>query len=200
MDAPTTKTRSQKKTRLLGCLTAIVSLLALSGLLVVWGHYERQRSRAEFERHRQRFQETEFARIKSGDSQATVYGPELILMLTSDAQCIKNVTFLYFFMTDLSDARYSSTRRLVNVRGIGFYDCTSADILLEAIAGMPSIESLSFEGTGVSNSGIHSFATFPNLRITRFQDVMEQRTIDLVKETVPRVNIEAPYRAEEARK
>lgn len=169
-------------------------------LLVAWGHYERQWSREELERLQQRLRDEQFARIKSGDSQATVYGPELILMLTSDAQCIKNVTSVYFFMTDLSDARYSSTRRLVNVREIGFYDCTSADIVLAAIAGMPSIESLSFEGTGVSNSGIHSFATFPNLRIIRFEQVMEQRTIDLVKKTVPRVKIVAPYRAEETRK
>jgi hypothetical protein len=110
-------------------------------------------------------------------------------MLADDPDCVRNVTSLRFSMSDLSDFRFKRTRDFHQLRGIIFYDCRNTDNVLEAISGMPTIITVYFEVSDVTEEGIRLLATLPNLKEVEFEQVMPPGEIGLLRKLLPNVEL-----------
>jgi hypothetical protein len=79
------------------------------------------------------------------------------------------------------------------VKRIVFYSCGGADDLLHAMKGMPSVEDLYFEVSGLSDDGVRVLGTFPNLKKVHFEQVIDREREKLLRDTLPGVEVEIPY-------
>ncbi len=169
-------------------VAGFVSFCGIIALLIGLGH---QNSLAEFERNQRRRESESFQAIKSGESQVTVsQSSKVLFMLADDPECIRNLTSVYFFMTDLSDPSFSVTTKLSNVNDIGIYDCQGVTAFIKSIKGFPSINSVYFESVTIDDDLLIALASFPNLKKVRFEQLLNEHQIELLSQTLPDALIE----------
>ena len=121
----------------------------------------------------------------------------LLPMLANDPECVANTRTLCFSMVRIApeDARYVA--RLANVKDIVFYDCTSADAVLEHACSLP-IESLFFEGASVSPDSLRNLSNFPKLTNVHFEWELHPDDIVILKTLPSHITVEFPPPTENA--
>jgi hypothetical protein len=103
-------------------------------------------------------------RIKRGDVHCLVQPePDSIDALLADADCAANVSELYLG-GDISDERLGRLRELPNLRSVVLLFADNADVFLERLQGMTTVEELDLEYTWPSRHGIEVIGSFPNLK------------------------------------
>jgi hypothetical protein len=188
VDSPATRPSSSRP---FPWLHLVAGSILFSGLIAFLLYLEHQRSIAEFQRAQQRRESESFQKVKSGESQVTVYGtPEVLMMLANDPECIRNLTSIYFFIADLSDPRYTITNKLSNVDDIGIYDCQGVTEFLKSIKGMPSVKSIYIESVRLDDEILTSLDSLPNLNKVRFEQLLNEHQIELLSKALPEALIE----------
>jgi hypothetical protein len=182
---------SSGRGRLVAAATVALVLVGLGSAV----YLVLQSDQREFDRRQAVRRSESVEKVRAGDdgSGITIFDPLLLEMLASDTDCVANLTTLCFSMADLSSREVASAGKLVNVKKIVFYSCHGADDVLTAMQGLPSVEELYFEVSGISDDGVRRLAAFPNLRNVRFEQVIDEQREDLLRETLPGVVIEIPY-------
>jgi hypothetical protein len=176
------------------CLAMAGVLVAVLGLMV-WGLIAgSERDQQEFEKRQAVRRQDCVAEVKSGDDGSGIFvdSPILVEMLANDPDCIANLTTLYFSMAELDDARIAAISKLTNLKTIGFYDCQGMDAVATAIEGMPSIERIWYEGGGFTDDGVKSLATLPNLKRLEIEWGVDSTYEELLRSTLPNVEIKLP--------
>jgi hypothetical protein len=188
VDSPATRPSSSRP---FPWLHLVAGSILFSGLIAFLLYLEHQRSIAEFQRAQQRRESESFQKVKSGESQVTVYGtPEVLMMLANDPECIRNLTSIYFFIADLSDPRYTITNKLSNVDDIGIYDCQGVTEFFKSIQGMPSVTSVFIESVRLDDGLFNALASLPNLKKVRFEQLLAENQIELLSKALPEALIE----------
>ena len=114
---------------------------------------------------------------------------EAIPALAADDLCCQQVTRLNFsiLLEPLEEPfDLSPIRKLANLRYMYFY-CGDSFPVLQAAAGMESLEELNFELCGSSPEEIELLTTFPNLKKVTYSQCMSQEEIDKLHELLPQV-------------
>ena len=173
----------------LGCAT-IAALIC--GAVLLATRYAREQSRLAFEREQAQRRQEAFEKVRSGDHNIFVDDAELLQMLANDAECVKNLTEVVFFMADLTPEYAEHIARLTNVRSIGFYDTDGADYILQHAGELP-IEELSFETTPLSDDSLRNLSKFSKLREVHFEQVLDRDAIAILETLRPEVAVRIPY-------
>jgi hypothetical protein len=140
-------------------------LLGLIGF-VVTGFLLRQDYReAEYRKSRERMND-EIAKIEQGKSVCLVSPDPRFLedLVTEHPSCVAKTTRVQLLEIDVSDKRFCRLTQFSNLKDIYFRDVSGADTFLKHIQGMPSVESLWFFGTSVSDEGFRAAAKLPHLK------------------------------------
>jgi hypothetical protein len=175
-----------------GCLLAALVLVVL---LVGGGvalYLKARDSRRRFEEHQAAHRQEEFDKVKAGDDGRGIFvflEPKLTEMLASDPDCIANLKVLHLVSVDTSGPESAAAAKLVNVREVGFYG-GNADPILAAMKGSPALEAVNFEVSGLSDEGVRTLATFPNLKKVLFQQIVAPEREVMLRKTLPGVVIE----------
>lgn len=172
---------------------AVMVAVVVVGALVSFAFLVRQQSLAEFARQQQQRRMRAVEAVRAGRTDVSVSDGELMAMLADDADCVKRITVIVFFMADLGDSRFTRVREFNNARELGFYDCRNADSVIAVAKEMSTVESLYFEVTRISDGSMQALAEFPQLKKVRFEQVMPDATIDELKKSLPHVDVEAPW-------
>jgi hypothetical protein len=168
-------------------LLAIALPFAVSYLL--------EQSRLNIERRRAQWRQKWFDDVKNGDTQAMVMDSELLPMLANDPECVANLESLYFSCVTIAPEDAKHVARLTNVKDIGFYDTSGADVILDHAGGLP-IESLFFECSPVSHDSLRALSEFSKLQKVHFEQGMSPDEIAILKELRPEIVVEIPYPSE----
>lgn len=177
-----------------------LAFLALALGLLVWAIIvEGDREHKEFEKRQTARRQAYVAEVKAGGdgSRISVDSPLLVEMLANDPGCIANLTTLNFSMAELDDPRIASIKKLTNLKSLGFYCCPGMDSLALAIEGMPSIEKIWCEGERFTPAGVKSLAKLPNLRRVEFTWHVEPEYEEMLRSTLPGVEIISPLPEDE---
>ena len=136
----------------------------------------------------------DLAAIKAGQAdEIFVYEAELLEMIAADPQAMASATTLVFSSADFADQRFSAVADLKALRNVAINASKNADALLAHMRGMESVEKLYVEQSPVSFRGISALATLPNLKHVRFEQPVSARHAELLKKTLPKVNLRLPY-------
>lgn len=182
-------TDNSGRQRLLGCCYMLLFVVAVLSILV-YGCYRSEIERmADLDQRTDKMRQELFEKVKHGNSTPWVLDAELLSMLADDPDCVRNVTSLQFSMSDLSDSRFRRTREFHQLRGINFYDCRNTDNVLEAVNGMPTIITVYFEVSVVTEDGIRLLATLPNLKKVQFEQIMPPSEVGLLRKLLPNVEL-----------
>lgn len=168
--------------------------------LLVWVvTLDDEREHEEFETRQTARRQAYVAEVKAGSdgSRMSVDSPILVEMLANDPDCIANLTTLQFSMAELDDPRIASINKLTNLESLSFYCCRDMDAVAMAIEGMPSVESLWCEGERFTAAGVKSLATLPNLKRVEFTWHVEPAYEEMLRSTLPGVEIVLPPPEEE---
>ncbi|XZE36360.1 hypothetical protein SH501x_001926 [Pirellulaceae bacterium SH501] len=178
-----------------GCVTALVAMTAIVGLLVVGIPYIRERQRLSFERQKSVWRQRAFDRVKNGDHRASIMDSKLLPMLASDADCVANLNELDFAMTEIMDEDAKFVSQLSNVRTLFFYDTRGADLVLENARDLPIVK-MGFEMARLRKESLRSLSDFPKLKELHFEHVMFPNEIAILETLPPRITVRVPYLAE----
>lgn len=179
--------------RAIAIALVLVFIGLMAYLLVQATHQNRHRLRE----HEAMVQLEDFERVKSGEDGGSIviHDPALIEMFAKTPECVTSLESLNLSMVDLSDPRFRKINQLTGVRKIFLYSCTSADELLMAIKGMPSVEEILFETTPLTEDSIELLTTFPNLKKVRFEQVVTRSSGKRLNKALPNVKVEIPFPA-----
>lgn len=182
-------TDNSGRQRLMGCCCMLLFAVALLSILI-YGCYRSENERmADLDQRTDEMRQRLFEEVKRGNRTPWVLDAELLVMCADDPECVSNVTSLQFSMSDLSDSRFRRTRDFHQLRGINFYDCRNTDNVLEAVNGMPTIITVYFEVSVVTEDGIRLLATLPNLKKVQFEQIMPPSEVGLLRKLLPNVEI-----------
>ena len=174
----------------LGVLAAVFLLIGLAawGISVAIEQARQAAAREKEERVAQAFEQSRgFASVQ------VFRDAELIPLLANDAKSAARLTDLNLSMIDMRDCDVSAAKQLTNVKRVYFYSTHGTDKLLKALEHSPAIETLGFEEADLTDDGIQSLATFPNLKEVRFEQVVDQPREDRIRKLLPGVEVEVPY-------
>lgn len=175
--------------RIFGCLGIVASI---GGALTFGLIQLRQQMRQSFERSQQECLQNSFDAVKRGDSSALVMDSKLLPMLASDAECKKTVTRLHFASTEIAVSDVPSVAELRNVSSMTFYCTRGTKDLLLAARTLP-ITDLYFEMPDLSTESYLVLKDFPQLKMVRFEHVMDDNWIERLKSELPNVMVDAPF-------
>ena len=174
---------SRRRLALIGVALAILGLSAWRISISI----QREREQSAKERAAKLAEEFEDAR---GSSSVRIFlDPTLIKMLADDPKSVQSLNTLDLSMIDFRDQNMTAAQKLSNVRRITAYSCHDVEKLLSAMKGSPAIEELYFDSILLSDAGVETLATFPNLREVHFSYVSTQERIDLLRSTLPSVDV-----------
>jgi hypothetical protein len=173
-----------------GVVTGLLIALTFAALLLASDrarHREDRRRVGEHLRH-------DLATIKAGQAdEIFVYEAELLEMIAADPQAMANATTLVFSNADFADPRFSAVAELKVLRNVAINSSRNADALLAHMQDMESIEKLYIEQSPISASGIAALRTLPNLKHLRFEQPVSKKEANLLKKTLPKVNVRLSY-------
>jgi hypothetical protein len=176
-----------------GIFRATAIVLALVVVTVLLLYYGSRLSQQEDDRRLSEGRQRDLTAIKEGRADETfIYDPELFAMVVADSEAAANATSLVFSHVDFSDSRFAEINRLERLQNLGVASSKNVDALFTHAQGMPSIRKVWIETSPISDSGIGMLATLPNLKQIRFEQAMSAEQMELLKETLPGVNIDAP--------
>jgi hypothetical protein len=182
-------TDASKITTVRWVLITVAIIATIGGLLAFGSRISRQEDVRRLRERRDR----NLAEIKADPSdEILIYDLELLALLVADEETSVQVKSLVFTEVDFSASPIAEISRLTQLQNIGFYSCGGADLLLARLQGMPSVEKIWVETSAISADGIKLLAALPNLKHIRFEQVMSDADVELLEETLPRVNIEVP--------
>lgn len=190
MDEPDSSSKSSTSSR--NCLTCLTILILFAIILPIGILYLREQARLNLERQRSEWRRKWRDDVKNGNTQATVMDSLLLPMLAKDPECVANVRSLYFSMVNIAPEDAENVASLTNVKDIGFYDTSGADIVLKHARDLP-IESLFIEGSHVSHDSLRALSEFPMLKKVHFDQVMDPDEIAILKALPSGISVEVPY-------
>lgn len=191
-----TDTRAGSKKTLRGCATCLTVIVACAIILPIGIRHLRQQARLARERQQAEWREKSFNRVKNGDHIGVVMDSQLLPMLATDNDCVKNLNELQFDMVEIMPEHAVHVSRLTNVRYIGFYDTRGADYVLEHSRDLP-IEKLFFHQAQVSHDSLHSLANFPHLEAIYFHQVLHAEEIAILESLPSRITVGMGYPPED---
>ncbi len=196
MPDPTPRAPSPSASR--GVLVSLFVAAAILGAAGVLLYFGARLNRQENDRRTDQRRQNEFAAIKEGsDDEILIYDAELLAMIVADAAAAERATSLVFSDVDFSDERFAEISKLNNLQNVGVYSSQNADALLKYVQGMASIERMWIETSRLQDDGIRLLATLPNLKKIHFEQVMSTEQMELLEKTLPKVNVDTPFLAED---
>jgi len=145
---------------------------------------EERRVQREHERALKAFED-----IKSkSQTYAMVFSPELLVMLASDPDCARNLTYIHFDMTDLNEPGFEQVRKFPNLNKLSFYDCRGVDKLLGYASELQSVNEVYFDYIQTTDELIHRLGALPNLKTVKF-NYAETVQIDAFARALPNAKI-----------
>jgi hypothetical protein len=143
------------------------------------------RAKAMHERALQYFQELK----SNGKRFPVIDSPELMLMIANDPACAQQLTYVHFDMTDLNAPEFEQIQKLPNVAKISFYDCEGITTLLGYASNMPSVNEVHFDYIRPSDELLQRLASIPNLKTLTFNDT-EKDELGVFEHGLPHVKVQ----------
>lgn len=174
------------------CITIVaVVFILVSALLFAARTYMQD----PVERDRVERLHTEFDRIKAGGHSAYVFDSRLLPLLAGDADCLKNLTSLYFSMFDVRERDIKSIALMSNVREITLYGTDGAEHVIVHALELP-IETVNLEQITLPKRSLRLLTHFPNLKVVAFDHVLDDAEFEFANALPETILVHCPAESE----
>jgi hypothetical protein len=172
-------TKSQEPPRRhIGCILVVIIIGGIVGLAIVL-------FLMQLTPPKDGFLEKHLAEIKSGQTNSfSIFRPEYCESISQDPELAAKIAEVYILETipDTSDKRFQNLKLLPNLKKLRCEYVGCVDGLLENIAGMKSLEELSFHRAGVTTRGMQFVLSFPNLKKLKLENATDKAAVNMLKD------------------